>query len=242
MKHIQQRLTVAHKITIKNQIARNVVTTYLGNDAGQRVLDGQIKRGDGETIHAVIWYSDMRNFTGMAESMPSTDFLEALNGYFECPASAVLNHNGEVLRFVGDAVLANFPIRDVAAGAYDACERAIAAARQARDRLAALNRERTAAGVPPLDFGLPLHIRDLMYGNIGVHERSEFSVVGRAANEVARLEGLTRRLKRCVLASREFAQHVSATWESLGQHQLRGVGEPIEVFSPNVKCEPSLSS
>ena len=224
-------MAVACRVMIEHQIARNILSTYLGADAGQQVLNGQIKRGDGETIHAVIWYSDLRNSTKIADTMPPKEFLGVLNTYFECAAGAVLAHEGEVLRFVGDAVLAIFPIRNDGATTAQACNAAVAAARDALDRLAALEHGDPSKDGGVFSFGLGLHVGDVMYGNIGVPERLEFSVIGPAANEVTRLEHLCKTYDRRVLASAEFAQHVPINWESLGVHSLRGVGEPIEVFA-----------
>lgn len=230
LQRIEKRLAVACRVIINRQVARNVLSTYLGPDAGQRVLNGQIKRGDGETIHAVIWYSDMRNSTHLADTMAAEDFLHILNQYFECTAGAVLAKGGDVLRFVGDAVLAIFPIRHGAATPREACKAAVAAARDAEDRVEQAKRENDAVR-EVLAFGLGLHVGDVMYGNIGVPERLEFSVIGPAANEVARLESLTKTYGRRVLVSGSFARHLPIAWESLGPHELSGVGEPFEVFA-----------
>ena len=230
LKRIEKRLAVACRVIINRQIARNVLSTYLGPDAGERVLNGQIKRGDGETIHAVIWYSDMRNSTHLADTMAAEDFLEMLNTYFECTAGAVLAKGGEVLRFVGDAVLAIIPIGDGAATAQEACKAAVAAARDAENRIEQAKGENHAIR-ETLAFGLGLHVGDVMYGNIGVPERLEFSVIGPAANEVARLENLTKTYGRQVLVSGSFARNLRIEWESLGPHELSGVGEPFEVFA-----------
>jgi adenylate cyclase len=231
LRRIEKRLGVACQATVKAEITANVLNAYLGKKAAQQVLAGQIRRGDGEMIHAVIWYTDMRNSTRMADVLPPGEFLRALNGYFECSAGAVLDHGGEVLRFVGDAVLAIFPIEGDDAARH-ACEHALAAARQAQERIAALNRDRAKAGQPPLAFGLSLHIGDVMYGNIGTPARVEYSVVGPAANEAARLENLTKTLRRSILASGDFVRQLPGSWESLGNHQLQGVEEPVEVFTP----------
>ena len=226
---IQRRLVVSLKVQIKQQIASTVLATYLGMDAGRQVLDGQIRRGDGEMVHAVIWYSDMRDSTHLADTLPAEEFLKTVNSYFECTAGAVLAHGGEVLRFIGDAVLAIFPIRD--GDPKSACELAMAAARDAEGRLDALNEERASRKLPSIDYGLGLHVGDVMFGNIGVPERLEFSVIGPAANEVARIESLTKTLGRRTLASAEFARAVSRDWESTGEHALKGVGEPLEVMA-----------
>ena len=226
---IQRRLVVSLKVQIKQQITHTVLNTYLGVDAGRQVLDGQIQRGDGAMIHAVIWYSDMRDSTRLADSLAAEDFLKTVNSYFECTAGAVLANGGEVLRFIGDAVLAIFPIRDN--DPRSACELAMAAASDAEARLRTVNKERAMYNLEALDYGLGLHLGDVMFGNIGVPERLEFSVIGPAANEVARIEGLTKTLGRRTLASAEFACCVSSYWESIGEHVLKGVGVPLEVMA-----------
>lgn len=229
---IQRRLALACKVTIREQITTNILTTYLGPEAGRQVLAGQIRRGDGKTTHAVIWFSDLRDSTPMADSMPPKDYLAAVNQYFECTAGAVLAEGGEVLRFVGDAVLAIFPIRGGKPATRSACRKALAAVRAADKSLAAINAERKAAGERTLAFGIGLHIGDVLFGNIGVPERLEFSVIGPAANEAARLETLTKTLKHPVLVSGEFAANLDVDWMPLGKHALRGVGAPVEVFAP----------
>ncbi len=229
---IQRRYAVTCKVQIQDRITRNVLETYLGSDAGSRVLQGQIRRGDGERIHAVIWYSDMRDSTRLTDRLGPRAFIELLNLYFECTAGAVIAGGGEVLRFVGDAVLAIFPIREGGDDARNAAERALAAAREAEQRLSRTNRRLAETGNVSIEFGLGLHVGDVMYGNIGVPERLEFSVIGPAANEVARIEDLTKELGRRVLLSAAFAQAAGAQCESLGAHRLRGVGVPVEVFAP----------
>ena len=229
---IQRRFAVACKVQIQERITRNVLETYLGPDAGARVLEGQIRRGDGERIHAVIWYSDMRDSTRLADRLDPRTFIELLNRYFECTAGAVIAGGGEVLRFVGDAVLAIFPIREGGDDGRGAAERALAAARDAEHRLSRTNERLAETGTAPIGFGLGLHVGDVMYGNIGVPERLEFSVIGPAANEVARIENLTKELGRRVLLSAAFAEAAGARCEPLGAHRLRGVGVPVEVFAP----------
>ena len=226
---IQQRLVVALKVQIKQQIAHTVLATYLGMDAGRQVLNGQIRRGDGEMVHAVIWYSDMRDSTRLGDSLTAEEFLKIVNTYFECTAGAVLANGGEVLRFIGDAVLAIFQIRD--GDPQSACEHAMAAARDAEKRLRSVNEARAREGLQSLDYGLGLHVGDVMFGNIGVAERLEFSVIGAAANEVARIESLTKTLGHRTLASSEFARCVADYWKSAGKHIVRGVAAPIEVLA-----------
>ena len=231
LQRIEQRLAVAFKINIQSQITQNILSAYLGPDAGKQVLNGNIRRGDGETIHAVIWYSDMRESTSLADTMSGKEFLQALNEYFESTAGAVLSHGGEVLRFIGDAVLAIFPIRGDDE-TRKACECAISAAILARENLTQANISRRDNGLAELDFGLGLHIGEVLFGNIGTPERVEFSVIGRAANEVARIESLTKELKENILVSSDFAQHIPLDWVNAGDHNLRGLDRTLTVFTP----------
>ena len=196
-------------------------------------MQGNIRRDKGEQIEAVIWFSDMRDSTRWADELEADDFLALVNSYFECTASAVISSGGEVLRFIGDAVLGIFPVEEQ--GRYDshlAASTAMKAMQDAENRLAKLNQKRLSNGLKPVDFGLGLHIGTVTFGNIGVAERLEFSVVGPAANEVARLEALSKTLQRRVLVSEAFASLLDANWESLGEHTLRGVNNKVKIFSP----------
>lgn len=237
---LQQTLALTVKVQIREQITRNILSTYLGSDAGQQVLSGHIQRGDGERIHAVIWYSDMRASTALADSLTGAQFLEALNSYFECSAGAVIANEGEVLRFVGDAVLGIFPVRD--GDSRQPARQAVKAALEANSRLQALNAVRESEGKPAVDFGLALHLGEVMFGNIGVPERLEFSVTGPAANEVARMEDLTKVLGVRIVVSAECANAAGNGLYSLGQHELRGVHEPKEVFALSALRAPQIDS
>ena len=217
--------------------AKELLYTYLGKRTGERVLSGLVKRGDGEKIHAVIWYCDLRGSTSLAESMSLESFLGILNVFFDCMAGAVLDHGGEILRYIGDAALAIFPIggtskslQEVCNPTEGACERALTAARDAYARIEALNRQRGNRGEPPLRFGLGLHVGEVMYGNIGVPGRLEFTVIGPAANEAARLEALCKKLDKSILISWEFPRCFPDQMIPLGFHRLRGVSTPKEIF------------
>ena len=227
---IQRRLAVACKVTIKDQVAHDVLAAYLGREASESVLNGQIQRGDGRTMLAVLWYSDLRDSTRLSEAMPVDAFFALLNRYFEFSAGAVLAEGGRVVQFIGDAVLGTFPIGHSAAE-HDACAAALAAARRTKHELERFNAERAGEGLPPLSLGIGLHVGDVKYGNIGVPERLQFDVIGPAVNEVVRLEGLTKTLGRQILASGAFAHRVPIAWEPLGRYELRGFGEPREVFA-----------
>lgn len=229
---VQRRLAVVCKMRTRSEVARNVITTYLGSDAGLRVLDGQIRRGDGEAIDAAIWYSDLRGSTRMAEIMPAADYIDLLNAFFDATAGAVLAEGGQILGFLGDAVLGMFPVKDESDARAASCQRAIAASDEARRRIDALNETRATGGLPPLAFGLGLHLGTVHFGNIGVPERLSFSVIGPVVNEVARLEALTKSLGRPVLASAAFADAVAFDWEPVGSHVVEGVSKPLDVFAP----------
>lgn len=230
LRRIQKRLAVAAMTRIKSEIAQNVLTAYLGRDAGAKVMGGSIRRGDTETVHAVIWYSDMRNSTRLAESMSPETYLATLNKVFEATAGAVIDAGGEVLLLIGDAVLALFPT--AASGERVAAAAAERAAADALNRLDELNAGRIEAGEAAVTCGIAIHVGDLSYGNIGVPQRLQFTAIGPAANEVARIETLTKVLERPLLASAAFARLIDGPWQSLGSHALRGIRNPIEVYAP----------
>ena len=232
LRRLVPRFALAAKMAKREETARNIVVAYMGRDAGTRVLDGQIRLGDGQVIPSVIWYSDMRNSSTLCDRLSHADYLAALNQYFACSAGSVMEGGGEVLRFVGDAVLGIFPIGDRGYDTREACARAFDAAQEAERRLFATNGGRRAAGQPELDFGLGLHVGEVMYGNIGVPERVEFSVTGPAANEVARLEGLTKETGARIVVSGAFSRHLDVAWRPLGAYRLRGIAEEQEVFAP----------
>lgn len=210
-------------------LARTLLETYLGRISGSRVLAGQIKRGDGQSIDAVIWFSDLRESTPLSESLGEQRFLDLLNDYFLATAGAVLAHGGEVLRFIGDASLAVFPTTGLDARVV--CERAATAAQDARSRVRNANAARLAAGLPGFACGIGLHLGRVHYGNIGTPERLEFSVIGVAANKAARIEALCRETGQDVVLSSAFATELGAPRRSLGRFELRGVAEPEEVFA-----------
>jgi adenylate cyclase len=206
--------------------ARTLLDTYVGQQSGGRVLDGQIKRGMGETIHAVIWLCDLRGFTGLSESLPRDQLIEMLNQYFGPMCDAVEANNGEVLKFIGDAMLAIFPIVGDTASS---CTNGLAAARMAREAIADENRRRTDAGLPRIEYGIALHVGDVMYGNIG---SLDFTVIGPAVNLTARIETLCGKLGRPLLVSADFIIASGITAEALGAFPLKGVGAVQSIYAP----------
>lgn len=215
------------------RLATTVLDTYVGRRTGARILSGDIRRGTGAEVRAVLWYCDLRGFTPLADRLPREELIALLNGYFEAMGGAVEERDGEILKFVGDAMLAVFPLPDgdcTASVEAEACARALDAAEAALNAMNRLNAERAAWGQPVLRCGLALHIGDVMYGNIGAPNRLDFTVVGPAVNLVTRIEGLCVRLDRPVLTSATLAAACGDRLESLGWHPVKGLAEPVEVY------------
>jgi adenylate cyclase len=218
--------------------AEQLLKAYLGERTGKHVLAGQTNRGEGEQIHAVIWLCDLRDSTRLSESIPLEDFFRTLNLFFDCTAAAVLAHGGEILSYIGDAAFAIFPmsgtgkpLREACFPQEGACAAALAAARDARAHVDALNQKRQARGEPPLQFGLAIHVGDVIYGNLGVPERMQFTVIGAAANHAARLASMCKDLGRWVLLSSAFPACFPDQMRSMGYHSIRGVEAPQEIFT-----------
>lgn len=210
------------------RITATLLNTFLGRATGERVLAGQIKRGDHENIRAVLLLADLRGFTRLSDTMAREALIGLLDSYFECVVGSVHGQGGEVLKFIGDGLLAIFPI---AGDARVAARAALTAARDAETAIDGLNRSRTAAGEVPLRFGLALHVGDVFYGNIGAPDRLDFTVIGPAVNLVARIEALNKPLDRTMLASAEFAAIAAEPLVPLGSQVLRGVREPQDVYA-----------
>jgi adenylate cyclase len=215
------------EVFAQRRTAVTLLKTYLGHRTGERVLAGHVKHGDGERIHSVIWFSDLRASTALSKSMPVDAYLRLLNRYFDCLAGAVIGKGGEVLRFIGDAVLAIFPI--TGGDARDACRRAVEAARLACERVEEANRAQP--GEQPIRFGIGLHLGEVTYGNIGVRERLEFTVIGASANEAARVESMCKALANNVVLSTTFAAAYDGQLASLGRHELKDVEGSQELFT-----------
>jgi adenylate cyclase len=194
------------------------------------VLNGAIRRGEGEEIRAVLWFSDLRDFTGMNERRPASEVLELLNNYLQLVGDALAANGGEILKFIGDGVMAYFPAED-ALFLPIVTGQAIAAARQLITDIDAANEARATGGNDPLRFGIGLHIGPVTFGNVGTEDRLDFTVIGPAVNRASRLESLTKELHVPVLASAEFNEASTVSMKSLGKHVLRGVPDPVEVFT-----------
>jgi adenylate cyclase len=215
------------EIHLNRRIAVNLLDTYVGRDAGERILRGQITRGSGQTVRAAIWFCDLRGFTELSEHTGRDTLLACLNQYFDCMAQPVEQHGGEILKFIGDAMLAMFPLET-----EQACQRALQAALDARAAMEQLNGRRTARGEQALGVGIALHAGDVMYGNVGAANRLDFTVVGPAVNLTSRLEHLCRGLGLDLLISDTFAGLCAcADYRSIGTHQLPGISRAVEVFT-----------
>ena len=215
---------------VERNVAETVANTYLGRQVGQRVLNGAIRRGEGEEIRAVLWFSDLRDFTGMNERMPPGELLELLNNYLQLVGDALSANGGEILKFIGDGVMAYFPAED-ALFLPIVTGQAIAAARRLIEDIEAANEARASGGREPVRFGIGLHVGDVTFGNVGTEDRLDFTVIGPAVNRAARLEGMTKALGVKVCASAEFHEVCTVPMKSLGKHRLRGVPEPVEIFT-----------
>ncbi|MGE3966598.1 MAG: adenylate/guanylate cyclase domain-containing protein [Dongiaceae bacterium] len=206
-----------------------LLDTYLGREAGRRVLNGSIRRGDGETIAAALFYCDLRGFTELSNRLERDQLLDLLDDFFGCMAGAVDHGGGEVLKFIGDAMLAIFPMRDDL-DRDRACLAALGAAERALGDIDRINRERQIAGKPGITAGIGLHAGAVLYGNIGAPARLDFTVTGPAVNVVTRIESLCPMLGRPVLASARFASPCGSRLVSLGRHPLKGIEAAQEIF------------
>ena len=208
------------------RMSEGLLETYLGRDAARRVLVGKVRRGEGKRIRAAILLSDLRGFTAMADRLPAEEVIAHLDAYFDVMVTQVHEYSGEVLKFIGDAMMAVFDVDGSSRG--KACCQAVHAAIGAVRAIAELNRDRPEK----LNFGIALHLGDVVYGNIGAADRLDFTVIGPAVNEAARMEGLCRSLDKQILISASFARSCTCKpLVSLGRHRLRGVREPQELFT-----------
>jgi len=221
---------------VLRRIAVDLLDTYVGPRTGQRIIEGRVDRGEVEMIEAAIWFADLRGFTLLSERSPIPEVLARLNVWFGIAGEVVEAHGGEVLKFIGDAVLAIFPT----SGGHDrraACRKALAAAQEFCRRTDAENVLRLSSGGPPLAHGLALHVGEVAYGNVGASHRLDFTVIGPAVNRASRLLDLAKRLDRQVLVSQAVAREVDQPLIDLGRHPLRDVEKPQRVFS---LTEPGL--
>lgn len=210
---------------------RSLLTTYLGEAAARRVLAGTIRRAEGEAIRAAIYFCDLRDFTALSDRLNGDEMIETLDDYFDSMIEPIRALGGEVLKFIGDGMLAIFPMDHRTGGL--ACQSALAAAEEGLENLRRLNQRRAENGLSALCVGIGLHAGEVIFGNIGAADRLDFTVIGRAVNEVSRVEALTRTLDRPILMTAAFRHLVEGREViSLGRRALYGVSEPAEIFAP----------
>jgi adenylate cyclase len=225
-------LNLAVKSAALARMAGTLAETYLGRDAGRRVMSGRIERGVAEKIGAVLWYSDLQGYTHITDNAPPEQIIPLLNDYAEVVVSAVHGHDGDVLKLIGDGTLAIF----TGAEREAACMAALAAAAKVRQDVIKLNRGRADARLPTTQIYLALHVGDVFYGNVGSKDRLDFTVIGPAVNEVSRILAMSRSVEQDILLSASFADALGREMRrrlvSVGRYALRGVAQPQELFTP----------
>ena len=228
LKKLLPVLALVSEIRIKNRLARTLLETYVGSPAGELILAGATRRGTGTTVRAAIMICDLRDFTKISDNWPRDDVIDLLNDYFDAMSEPIARHGGEILKFIGDGLLAIFPLSQP-----DACASLLHAVTEARQAMAALNERNRGTGRVPLNYGIGVHVGDVMYGNIGSSSRLDFTVIGPAVNMASRLEAMTKTIGKKVLLSRAFAELVEKDFalEHVGRHEVRGFSNPIELFA-----------
>ncbi|MEP5089998.1 MAG: adenylate/guanylate cyclase domain-containing protein, partial [Paracoccaceae bacterium] len=219
------------RVATDRLLVTELMEIYLGRISGKHVLTGQSARGDARSIDCALLYSDMRNPLELSQAMPPGDFMNSVNQYFDCTAGAVLDHGGEVLKFIGDGVLAIFPFDDANRPRVNMCAAALSASREAFARADHTNNQRCSTGLPPIDFGIALHIGSVLYGNVGTEKRLDFTATGPVVGLVSRCEALTRTLGKPLVATADFRAHCPQDSQSLGTHALRGFGDSVDLFT-----------
>ncbi|WP_062212598.1 adenylate/guanylate cyclase domain-containing protein [Aureimonas sp. AU12] len=230
LRSLQRYMALLCKLMIYPRLISNVADTYLGPTIAREVLGGRIRLGSGSHVRALVWYSDLRNSTGLAEELGEESYLALLNDYFACTGRSVVEAGGEILAFIGDAVMAIFPMDEAAGATGEVARRAVSAAAAAVAAGHAVNLRRAGEGAVPIDFGIAMCVGDVRLGNIGIPQRLSFSVVGPSANEVERIERMTKELGVPVLATQEVIAHAAADWRCLGSYPLRGMREPVALY------------
>jgi adenylate cyclase len=228
LKDLLPALTIVTEIRLKNIMARTLLETYVGPHASEQILAGATTRGSGATVSAAIMICDLRDFTALSDLWPRDDVIELLNGYFDALSEPIEKHGGEILKFMGDGLLAIFPLAKP-----DACANLLLAIQEGQAAMELLNAENREKSRPMLGYGVGVNVGDVMYGNIGSRKRLDFTVIGPAVNVASRLETLTKEVKRPVLLSKAFVDMLGSdvSLDSLGSYPLRGLGAPVDVFA-----------
>ena len=215
-----------------------LLDTYVGNRAGARILGGQIRRGHTDTMDAAIWLSDLRGFTALSDRLPAETVVDILNNYFDCQVAAIRDHGGEVLKFMGDGLLAVFPIDEYVGDVRQVCSHVLDAARESRASVEAM-RYPIGETVERFRFGVALHVGRILYGNIGGGNRLDFTCIGPAVNLAARLEKIAGKLNRTVVASEGFAGICAGGWDDLGEFPIAGFSKAARVYGLLDETKPN---
>ena len=229
-------LGIVFELGTLRRTAETLLDTYVGPRAGGRVLNGTIKRGEGEWISAVVSFADLRGFTRLSNELPADKLVLFLNKYFGAMASAVEAHGGEVLKFIGDEVMAIFPY-ETAEGAADAARRALKAARETTEKIHEINNMNACAQTPDMSVGIALHAGDVFFGNVGSETRLDFTVIGPVVNLASRIAELAKDLNVEVLVSDAIAGIMGCRAGLYGQYQVKGFDEPVSVYSPSLAAD-----
>ena len=228
LEQLTRALTAVIEPLARDLVTATLLRTYLGKDAGDRVSSGQVRRGDQQTLRAAVWFCDVRGFTQLSATLPRQQLLDLLNDSFEEIVDGLRAHGGQVLKFMGDGLLAVFTGDDEGA----ACRSAADAVTTVQRRLAELTERRSKHGLTTADVGIGLHYGDVTYGNIGAPARLDFTIIGSAVNLAARVESLCGRLGVSALGTEAFASRANAGWTKQGEHSVKGFDEPVEVYQP----------
>lgn len=216
---------------IEHDIKQTLAQVYVGQDPGGRACAGMIKVGDVVSLDAAIWFSDIRGYTAISENLPAERLISGLNAYFDCVVGSIYENGGEVLKYIGDAILAVFPV-ERHGSRHSACAAALAAAMHSAARLVELNYGRGSDGDPQFAHGVGLHVGQVRYGNIGSRDRLDFTVIGREVNIASRIEGVCKQLGESLLCSAAFASEADTPARDIGSFELKGVAEPVSLCVP----------
>jgi adenylate cyclase len=218
------------EIFAMRRTAAALLDTYVGNRAGERIWAGQIRRGHAEDMRAAIWLSDLRGFTSLSDRLPAETVVDILNQYFDCQVPVIREHGGEILKFMGDGLLAVFPIAKDGSNLGEVCGSALAASRKARANIDAMHYPSNGSAAERFRFGVALHIGGILFGNIGGMSRLDFTCIGPAVNLAARLEKIAARTHRTIVASAAFAGACHNDWTDLGEFPIAGFSQAQRVF------------
>lgn len=228
---VSNRLTIVADTFSQRALTRNLLAAYVGTSAGPKVLAGQIRRGTGEELNVVLWSSDLRGFTARSDRLPGQQMVAILNALFDVQAQSIRDHGGEILKFIGDGLLAIFPI-DATATASAAANHALEAAKESLVKVRGLAADSSMAGEPALEIVIALHAGTVIYGNVGAVDRLDFTVIGPAVNLVSRVENVAKELDEPIVVTDDFARAHGGALRSLGRHAMRGLAVERELFAP----------